>query len=76
MALYQFRGCPRCGGDLYLNQGDWQCLQCGRHLYPPTALPLSLPLPVDSGRPARPNPNSNANSDAAGFWDFWRRQAV
>ena len=36
MARYIFRGCPRCGGDLYLNyqhssMDDWRCLQCGHH---------------------------------------------
>ena len=36
MTRYILRGCQRCGGDLYVNyhdagQGDWLCLQCGRH---------------------------------------------
>ena len=36
MSRYIFRGCPRCGGDLYVNYhdskpDDWQCLQCGHH---------------------------------------------
>ena len=31
MGRFVFRGCRRCGGDLFVNQGDWQCLQCGRY---------------------------------------------
>lgn len=28
---WRLKGCPRCGGDLYLNDdGEWECLQCGR----------------------------------------------
>lgn len=77
MTLYQFGACPRCHGDLYLTHGDWQCLHCGRHPYPP-ATPAALlpPPPPDSTLPHHANPLPNANTDADGFWDFWRRQAV
>lgn len=31
--MWKLKGCPRCGGDLYLDRGldSWfaQCLQCG-----------------------------------------------
>ena len=38
MTQYLFRGCGRCGGDLYIDNqygrdGDWICLQCGRYRY-------------------------------------------
>ena len=33
MAQFIFRGCRRCAGDLFINQGDWQCLQCGHYFY-------------------------------------------
>ena len=33
---YILRGCPRCGGDLFIHdqyqrKDDWLCLQCGRY---------------------------------------------
>ena len=36
MTRYIFRGCRRCGGDLYVDfenrrDSDWICLQCGHH---------------------------------------------
>ncbi len=33
MAMFRLKGCAKCGGDLYLDDGDWQCLQCGRLYY-------------------------------------------
>ena len=33
MEMFWLKGCARCGGDLYLGDGDWQCLQCGRSYY-------------------------------------------
>ena len=33
VSRFVLRGCPRCGGDLFLNEGDWQCLQCGRYWF-------------------------------------------
>ena len=69
MSSFRFRGCPRCGGDLYLNQGDWQCLHCGR--YPRPAL-AATPLPELETRAAGTPPGA----DAGGFWDFWRRRTA
>ena len=42
MTRYVFRGCRRCGGDLYINyenrrNADWLCLQCGHHPEPRAA---------------------------------------
>lgn len=71
MTRFHFRGCPRCGGDLYLTPDDWQCLQCGRSHRPATAaaaMAVQNPPPAESGLPD--------NADADSFWDFWRRQAV
>ena len=68
MSRFQFRGCPRCGGDLYLNQGDWQCLHCGRYPLPASAAAMAIP--------PRPAAGAPVNADAGGFWDFWRRRAV
>ena len=70
MSRFRFRGCPRCGGDLYLNQGDWQCLQCGRHPRPATTAAAALSsLPAEVAE-------TPVNADAGGFRDFWRRRAV
>ena len=71
MSRFQFRGCPRCGGDLYLNQGDWQCLHCGRYPRPAAASAMATPLP-----PPGAGASANADADAGGFWDFWRRRAA
>ena len=27
------KGCPKCYGDLVLDQGDWRCWQCGQYYY-------------------------------------------
>ena len=60
MTRYIFRGCQRCGGDLYLNndeqrqeQDDWQCLQCGRYRH---------------RKPPQPGVND--------FWAAWLSQAA
>ena len=60
MTRYIFRGCPRCGGDLYLNEqhdapDDWQCLQCGRY------------------RSRRRQP---APAQVSDFWAYWQAQAA
>ena len=26
--------CPKCQGDLVLDEGDWRCMQCGTYYYP------------------------------------------
>lgn len=33
MALFRFKACTKCGGDLTLDEGDWLCLQCGKYYY-------------------------------------------
>ena len=80
MTRFHFRGCPRCGGDLHLNQGDWQCLQCGRYPRPATAAAaaLTLALTVQNPPPANADADADANRNAGanGFWDFWRRRAI
>ena len=37
--MLRLKGCAKCGGDLILNDVDWQCLQCGKYYY--SATPLS-----------------------------------
>lgn len=76
MTRFQFRGCPRCGGDLFINQGDWQCLQCGRYPRPATATQRPPGLEAADGRPSNAAAGADASADAGGFWDFWRRRAV
>ena len=44
MTRYILRGCPRCGGDLYvddqyLRKDDWLCLQCGHYRHRPLPQP-------------------------------------
>lgn len=29
----QFKGCPKCRGDLSIDEGDWLCFQCGTYYY-------------------------------------------
>ena len=29
-ARWRLHQCTRCGGDLYREEGEWKCLQCGR----------------------------------------------
>lgn len=33
MNMFQLKGCVNCSGDLFLDDGDWRCLQCGRYFY-------------------------------------------
>ena len=33
MNLYRLGVCLKCRGDLYLDDGDWICLQCGTYYY-------------------------------------------
>ena len=33
MNLYRLGDCLKCRGDLYLDDGDWICLQCGTYYY-------------------------------------------
>ena len=45
--MFWLKGCVNCGGDLFIDYGDWHCLQCGRYYY--TIMPLGFPAPR-SGR--------------------------
>ena len=40
---WRLKSCPRCGGDLYSEDGyaaSWSCLQCGYHDYPDSPPPV------------------------------------
>ena len=54
LTRYIMRGCPRCGGDLHINEqyyrkDDWQCLQCGRYQHRPDPRPRPYPHPRPAG---------------------------
>ena len=47
MLRFHLKACPKCHGDLALDEGDWLCLQCGTYYY--TRLyrkPVPVPVPV------------------------------
>lgn len=31
--MFRLKGCIKCGGDLFLEERDWECLQCGKYYY-------------------------------------------
>ena len=33
MSWFRLKACPKCHGDLALDDGDWLCLQCGTYYY-------------------------------------------
>lgn len=33
MGLFRLKACKKCRGDLFLEEGDWLCLQCGTYYY-------------------------------------------
>ena len=33
--MYLLKGCVKCEGDLFLEDDDWRCLQCGKYYYAP-----------------------------------------
>lgn len=33
MLRFHLKACPKCHGDLALDEGDWICLQCGTYYY-------------------------------------------
>ena len=33
IVMLKLKGCIRCGGDLKVDERDWQCLQCGHYYY-------------------------------------------
>ena len=43
MNVWRFKSCSKCGGDLFLQDGEWGCIQCGRYYYPKADLPLAYP---------------------------------
>lgn len=57
--------CPKCQGDLVLDEGDWRCMQCGTYYYPTrhaNGRRLGRP-PTPDSRPALP-PASSAGCPA------------
>ena len=49
--MFWLKGCDKCNGDLFMEEDDWQCLQCGSYQY--GALPWSQYLRQDgAGRTA------------------------
>ena len=38
LGMFRLKGCVKCGGDLFLEGADWECLQCGKYYY--TGAPL------------------------------------
>ena len=44
MNVWKFKGCSRCGGDLFAQDGEWGCIQCGRYYYPKSDSPFVYPL--------------------------------
>ena len=49
MLRFHLKACPKCHGDLALDEGDWLCLQCGTYYY--TRLYRNtLPFPVPDRR--------------------------
>ena len=48
MSIWKFKSCSKCGGDLFAQDGEWGCIQCGRYYYPAAAEPLDIPpMPVE-----------------------------
>ena len=43
MNVWKFKSCSKCGGDLFAQDGEWGCIQCGRYYYPKADLPLEYP---------------------------------
>ncbi|MBM3942834.1 MAG: hypothetical protein FJ316_07925 [SAR202 cluster bacterium] len=76
--VFLLKSCPRCGGDLILDEGDWLCLQCGRYFYARQEVSgnthwrrwLNLPAPEDRGKAASGpfcSSQDNARGVALGF---------
>ena len=51
MNVWRFKSCSKCGGDLFFEDDEWGCIQCGRYYYPKADLPLAYPqlIAVASG---------------------------
>ena len=43
MNVWRIKGCTKCGGDLFVQDDEWGCIQCGRYYYPKADLRLALP---------------------------------
>ena len=43
MNIWRFKGCGKCGGDLFATDGEWGCIQCGQYYYPKADMPLDYP---------------------------------
>ncbi|MBI2832624.1 MAG: hypothetical protein HYX79_10255 [Chloroflexi bacterium] len=52
--MWKLKGCPRCGGDVFLSRedGDWymECLQCSYTGYLNAPRPQALDIPVKGHR--------------------------
>ena len=52
MNVWKFKSCSKCGGDLFSQDGEWGCIQCGRYYYPANTEPLDIP-PIPIEEPVR-----------------------
>ncbi len=52
MRVWKFKSCSKCGGDLFAQDGEWGCIQCGRYYYPANTEPLEIP-PLPAKEPVR-----------------------
>ena len=43
MNVWRLKGCNRCGGDLFAQEDEWGCIQCGRYYYPDADMSLAHP---------------------------------
>lgn len=47
MSAWKIKSCSKCGGDLFSQDGEWGCIQCGQYYYPAHTDPLeTTPLPT------------------------------
>ena len=51
--MFWLKGCDKCGGDLFMEEDDWQCLQCGTYQY--GALPWSQLLQQEGAGAGAPS---------------------
>ncbi len=52
MSVWKFKGCGKCGGDLFAQDGEWGCIQCGRYYYPENTEPIEIST-SPAGEPVR-----------------------
>jgi len=48
--MWLLNGCPRCRGDLYAENGEWVCLQCGYREVKDVVITRPERLPVGTAR--------------------------